>query len=281
MSVQPPSQIFHPVFNDHTNTTDDVPYSWDLPYYHPPRVSDRKFSNLSFSMWPVPPGDGGPDDMPDGFITSNAVKMLSSVTAPSESQVAPFFVAMGLVSELVRGGPSVACYERGRSILTAAARAPPQHRPHLPWTAPEHFWDLYPISSVAMPAWPFRPRGFSGAAERLGFDPQSGPRHCEDVQALNVTFPDGYIPLEYGRRMKQAYLASTSFVDSQVGRALAALHESGRFENTTIVFLGDHGEAAGRPAAASRRSIGGAPVIAPRAAPRRAPSRRMAARRAR
>jgi arylsulfatase A-like enzyme len=39
----------------------------------------------------------------------------------------------------------------------------------------------------------------------------------------------------------RAYLASVSFMDSQVGRVLAALRESGRGDNTIVVFWSDHG----------------------------------------
>ncbi|MGV3757077.1 MAG: sulfatase [Verrucomicrobiota bacterium] len=39
----------------------------------------------------------------------------------------------------------------------------------------------------------------------------------------------------------RSYLASTSFVDAQVGRIMAALEASGQAENTIVVLWGDHG----------------------------------------
>ena len=39
----------------------------------------------------------------------------------------------------------------------------------------------------------------------------------------------------------RAYLASTSFMDSQVGRVLEALETSGRADNTIVVLWSDHG----------------------------------------
>ena len=39
----------------------------------------------------------------------------------------------------------------------------------------------------------------------------------------------------------QAYRASVSFVDAQVGRVLKALKETGLEDNTLVVFLSDHG----------------------------------------
>ena len=39
----------------------------------------------------------------------------------------------------------------------------------------------------------------------------------------------------------RSYLACTSFVDSQVGRVLAALKKSGKADNTIVVLWSDHG----------------------------------------
>src|SRR5262249_3171610 len=41
------------------------------------------------------------------------------------------------------------------------------------------------------------------------------------------------------------YYSSITFVDAQVGRILAALKESGQYDNTLIVFTSDHGLAIG------------------------------------
>lgn len=43
------------------------------------------------------------------------------------------------------------------------------------------------------------------------------------------------------RPLVQAYLASTSFMDSQIGRVMDALKESGKLDNTIIVLWSDHG----------------------------------------
>ena len=43
------------------------------------------------------------------------------------------------------------------------------------------------------------------------------------------------------RPLVRAYLASTTFMDSQVGRLLAALDETGRADNTIVVLWSDNG----------------------------------------
>lgn len=51
--------------------------------------------------------------------------------------------------------------------------------------------------------------------------------------------------LQLIRTMRAYYHACISFVDFQVGRMLTALEESGRLENTLIIFTSDHGELLG------------------------------------
>ena len=47
------------------------------------------------------------------------------------------------------------------------------------------------------------------------------------------------------RTMKSFYWACISFIDYQVGRVMQCLEETGRLENTLILFSSDHGEMLG------------------------------------
>jgi arylsulfatase A-like enzyme len=49
------------------------------------------------------------------------------------------------------------------------------------------------------------------------------------------------LPSGRAKEIKQAYCASISFVDAQIGRVLTALRSTGLAENTVVVFLSDHG----------------------------------------
>lgn len=42
--------------------------------------------------------------------------------------------------------------------------------------------------------------------------------------------------------IRQSYYAATSYMDTQVGRVLAALDSEGEAKNTIIVLVGDHGK---------------------------------------
>ena len=53
----------------------------------------------------------------------------------------------------------------------------------------------------------------------------------------------------------RAYLASTTFMDSQVGRLLEALEKSGQAENTLVVLVSDHGWHLGEKGISGKNSL--------------------------
>src|SRR4051812_15938820 len=96
-------------------------------------------------------------------------------------------------------------------------------RPHVPFVAPKKYFDMYPKKSIKL---------------------ASGPKDdLDDVPRPAITIR----PANYGlsesdqKDCKRAYFASISFVDSQVGRLLTALEQSGLKGNTIVVFVSDHG----------------------------------------
>jgi arylsulfatase A-like enzyme len=95
-------------------------------------------------------------------------------------------------------------------------------RPHMPWEVPAKYFELYPI---------------------------------EEIPDLEIREDDLRDALDHGRRywhrfvlengqwkhVIQAYLASISFADAQIGRLLDGLENSAYRENTIIVLWADHG----------------------------------------
>ncbi len=105
------------------------------------------------------------------------------------------------------------------------------HLPHLNWCAPKRYWDLYEPSEIPLIDAGQPPAGGAAMGLHASFELRTRsniPKHGPLDEAL-------------ARRLKHAYLASTSYVDAQVGLLLAALDEAGLRDNTIVVVWGDHG----------------------------------------
>jgi iduronate 2-sulfatase len=103
-------------------------------------------------------------------------------------------------------------------------------KPHSPPTAPKSYFDLYDIAKMPLPVdFAIRPKAPAGFPEV-----SISPRNADLFIGRDST-------PELAREMMQAYYASTSFMDAQVGRVLDALEKIGLKDNTIIVFFGDHG----------------------------------------
>ncbi len=100
------------------------------------------------------------------------------------------------------------------------------YRPHTPYVAPKNYFELYPAEQMVIPS---VPRGYLQTLPR----PAQRTLLAKKVQV-------GLDP-ELARQAKQAYYASITFVDRQVGKVLDALQETGLDRNTIVVFTSDHG----------------------------------------
>lgn len=103
-------------------------------------------------------------------------------------------------------------------------------KPHSPPTAPKKFFDLYDVNKIPLP-----PDFNTHPQAPPGFPELSIPRRNADLFIGRDATP------QQAREMIRAYYASTSFVDEQVGRVLAALDRLKLRDRTIIVFWGDHG----------------------------------------
>lgn len=102
--------------------------------------------------------------------------------------------------------------------------------PHCPYVAPKKYFDLYPIEKITMPDLDEAKRDLADVpAMAIQRDTKNWPYFFQDVT------------VEQARRCKQAYYATISFVDAQVGRLLDALEQNNLLDNTVIVFWSDHG----------------------------------------
>jgi iduronate 2-sulfatase len=97
-------------------------------------------------------------------------------------------------------------------------------RPHTPYVSPKSWFDKYPAASMPV---------VQGIAEDQKDIPAPGLASYKKEQD-NLTD-------DLRRQTVQAYFASISFMDAQVGRVLDALKKNGLEENTIVVFASDHG----------------------------------------
>lgn len=102
-------------------------------------------------------------------------------------------------------------------------------KPHSPPSAPQKFYDLYDPAKIPLP-----PDFASRPTTPAGFPANSVPKSGD-------LFIERDASPEDARKMIQAYWASASWMDWNVGRVIAELDRLKLREKTIIVFWGDHG----------------------------------------
>lgn len=100
-------------------------------------------------------------------------------------------------------------------------------RPHLPWSVPRKYFEMHPLDRIELP--PYRDDDLADVPP----------------QGIKTARPDGdHRNIQQAGAWKeaiQAYLASISYADAQLGRLLDAFEQSAHRGNTIIVLWGDHG----------------------------------------
>ena len=157
-----------------------------------------KVPGFSLCGGPLDPEDMPRGIMPDEELADWAIGQLK------EEHEKPFFLAVGFA------------------------------RPHVPYTAPRKYFEMYDPASLKIPDVPeneFNDIPLMGKVMALCMLP--GGDHWFVTHEMG---PD------YWRELVHAYLACVSFADDQVGRVLGALKDSPYGENTIIVLWSDHGQ---------------------------------------
>ena len=112
------------------------------------------------------------------------------------------------------------------------------YRPHTPYVAPKPYFDLYPIDKVELATGPMK--------DQEGIPPAAYASYKKDQDKLTD---------ELRHQARQAYYASTSFMDAQVGQVVDAVDRLGLAENTIILFHSDHGYHLGEHGLWQKQSI--------------------------
>ena len=103
-------------------------------------------------------------------------------------------------------------------------------KPHLPFTAPKRYWDLYDRSKLALPD-ATQPK----AAPRIAFTDWGELRAYTDIPSV------GDLDEARTRLLIHGYHACVTYVDAQIGRVLDELDRQGLAGRTVVILWGDHG----------------------------------------
>ncbi|WP_253160062.1 sulfatase [Stieleria tagensis] len=100
------------------------------------------------------------------------------------------------------------------------------YRPHTPYVAPKKYFDMYPLDQINVPT-----------------VPKDYPQSLPAPAAKSISRKKEQLNLdpEVAKQAIQAYYASISFADAQLGLILDALQETGLDKNTIVLFTSDHG----------------------------------------
>lgn len=100
------------------------------------------------------------------------------------------------------------------------------YRPHTPYVAPKSYFEKYPLNRISVPEVP------DGYLTTLP---------APAVKSLTRKKEQLNLAEDLAQQAIQAYYASITFADAQVGRIVDALDRFGLSDNTVIVFTSDHG----------------------------------------
>eukprot|EP00045_Choanoeca_perplexa_P008852 m.83058 g.83058 ORF g.83058 m.83058 type:complete len:594 (+) comp14645_c0_seq2:3-1784(+) len=151
---------------------------------------------------------------PEGLIANRAIDVLDwHVNNPSK----PFFFGLGF------------------------------KRPHLSYKTPKSFADMYPLEDIDLPAhlgYPDNLPGLSYTHNCMAGSKDVKP-YGVDLNCTSDRCTEYISNMTTQRALRRAYYASVTFMDSQLGRVLDKLNETGLLDTTVISFIGDHGYSSG------------------------------------
>uniref|UniRef100_UPI003217905E sulfatase n=1 Tax=uncultured Draconibacterium sp. TaxID=1573823 RepID=UPI003217905E len=190
----------------------ELPHSWDEML-----LDDKKWgsghnaffgyadgsnrNSLNKEVYPYEMADVPDEGYVDGLTANLAVKKLKELKEKDQ----PFFLGVGFF------------------------------KPHLPFTAPKKYWDMYKRKEIPLAPFAGIPEN-SSKASLHGSGEFNQYKLGEEKASLEAPVSD-----EYARKLRHAYFACVSYVDAQIGKVLDELENQGLAENTIVVVWGDHG----------------------------------------
>lgn len=108
--------------------------------------------------------------------------------------------------------------------------------PHHPFDPPPEYATRYGPADMPLPK--FKPGELDGKPKFQQLDHEFAHSNLNEYHVAAMTERDM-------RQVTAAYWAMCELIDDQIGRMIAALKETGQYENTIVIFMSDHGELLG------------------------------------
>jgi len=192
-----------------------IPFTWDTTYtavdkWNTPWRAFFAYANgdahntamrigMETPRLPYEMGEVSDEGYPDGLNVLEAIKQLNRLKKEED----PFFLALGF------------------------------YKPHLPFNAPEKYWEMYDRDAIPMA------------------DNNYLPKNLNNMYSINKSpevtthypWPDGHgnVTDESAKLLKHGYYASVTYIDALIGKLLDELDRLNLSRNTIVVFWSDHG----------------------------------------
>lgn len=225
-------KVFHSGESDFPDKTDDfwteyAPHFWNNME---PHIKENGYGYRGMMFYPFPKNGGqlvelyGKDSINEYYRETN--RFYSLCGGPLEDEDIP---KEGMYDEQIANWAINKLNEKQDKPFFLSVGF---IRPHVPYTAPKKYFDLYPIENIKVPEVPddeFKDIPIMGKAIAYGYTPKGG---WSDVSSKKEILPE----------LVQSYLACISFVDDQIGKLTRTLENSPNGKNTIIVLWSDHGQ---------------------------------------
>ncbi len=108
-------------------------------------------------------------------------------------------------------------------------------KPHLPFTAPKKYWDLYPEESIVLPENYYEQ---SNTIPQIAYLAQ---HNWSELRGYNDIPKQGALSDKQAVNIIRGYRAALSYTDAMIGEVLTTLEKTGLAKNTVVLLFGDHG----------------------------------------
>ena len=110
-------------------------------------------------------------------------------------------------------------------------------RPHLPFNAPEKYWNLYDRDSIVIPS------NYYIRQEKEHDIPERAFPKWGELRNNYAGIPgkDSLVNENMAKTLIHGYKACVSYTDAQIGKVLDECRKLGLDKNTIIILIGDHG----------------------------------------